>query len=175
MPVADPSVVQVPNPSVASPTSLVESGRIPMSVPTQKLAAPDIPGFHLHWFLGAPDNIHRALRAGYTFVEDHEVGLNNKDLAGGNQAMSGTDLGTRVSVVAGGTYDGSPNEAARLYLMKLPEELWKLDQEALSKRNKAIAAAIRGDGLVAPGADNSNRYRPDQEKLQKKTLFHEKN
>src|SRR5208282_2028680 len=110
------------NPSNEAPKTLVEKDRVPMSVPTQKLAAPDLPGYHLHWFLGAPDRLHFALKGGYTFVEDHEIGLNNKDLAGGDRISNGTDMGTRVSVSAGGTYENS-SEMARLYLMKLPLEL----------------------------------------------------
>jgi len=164
-----------PNPAQVASTTNAEPERIPMSLPTQRLSVPEIPGFHLHWFLGAPDRLMRARQAGYTFVEDHEVGLANRDIAGANLPIGGTDMGTRVSVVAGGTYEDSPMVAARLYLMKIPNELWEADQAALAQVNHRIAAAIRGEtGLTAPGQDNSNRYRPENELKQKQTLFHPK-
>ena len=38
-----------------------ERKRIPMSVPVQRLEAPDIPGHHLHWFVGSSERLQRAL------------------------------------------------------------------------------------------------------------------
>lgn len=160
------------NPAQPTPTTKVERKRIPMSAPTQRLSVPEIPGFHLHWFIGAPDRIQRALQGGYQFVEQIEVGLFDRDLAGGMGPSGGTDLGTRVSVIAGGTAENS-NEAQRLYLMKLPDDLWAEDQAALAKINENLAQAIRGDGIAPAGQDNSNRYRGDDSK-KRQTLFHPK-
>lgn len=144
----------------ANPANLPEKGtgareRIPMSMPVQKLAVPEIPGWHLHWMSGHPARIKQALRAGYSFVEEDEVDLNQVGLGNGPEGNGSNDLGTRVSVVAGGVDEKS--QANMLYLMKLPEELWLQDQAQLATRNDSIAAAIRGD-FQEPGGDNSNRY-----------------
>jgi hypothetical protein len=158
-----------------------EAGYIPMSVPRQRLAAPEIPGFHTHWFMGMPDRIHQAMQAGYTWVEQGEVDLANFDLAGDGRPIEGTDLGTRVSAVAGGLYEGTM-QPQRLYLMKIPEWLWDHHQKVLGDVNENIAAALRGErpaftttpqeGQSGRGHDFSHRYQPDPTK--KLTLFHKK-
>ena len=129
------------NPANAPEKRKREATRIPMSVPQLKLEVPEIPGFHLHWFLGS--NIHRAQRAGYTFVEDDEVDLVNMGLADDASRSGNTDLGSRVSAFAGGLVEGTP-EPQRLYLMKLPQELRDEDVLALEAVNERIAAALRG-------------------------------
>jgi hypothetical protein len=150
-----------------------------MNVPQQRLAAPEIPGYHTHWFTGEPARLERARQAGYTFVTKEEVGIFDPDLAGLHEGGSGTDLGSRVSVVAGGVYEGS-NVAQRLYLMKLPDALWAADLESMGKVNERIASALRGDGQnlithgTAPaGSDSTNTYRGEDAK-RKMTLFHRK-
>ena len=139
--------------------------RIPMSVPTRKLETPDLPGFHLHWISGEPDRVARASNAGYDFVQEHElpgyrVGFGDEAGIQGN-----SDLGTRISVVAGGT--GSDNQAARLYLMKLPQEYYEEDMAARDAEGQKVVDALRtnpnaqqGDPRNA-GGDASNRYIPD--------------
>jgi hypothetical protein len=98
------------NPASKSDTLTAERKRIPMSVPVQKLEAPDIPGYHLHWFTGTPERIQRALDAGYEFVDDAEAGLNNTTLGGTSTRTGNTDMGSRVSVVSGNEVglDGQP-------------------------------------------------------------------
>jgi hypothetical protein len=129
--------------------------RIPMSIPQRHLEVAEIPGYHTHWFLGS--RVPRALRAGYTFVtEDDGVELNNFDLAGDAQANGSTDLGTRFSVPA--AVGGDSDE--RLYLMKLPTELWEQDQAALEARNEVIAATLRGGG--DPGMNGGNPHDTSQ-------------
>ena len=137
--------------------------RIPMSVPQLRLEVPEIPGFHLHWFLGT--NVPRALRAGYTFVEDDEVDVANMGLADDASRSGNTDLGSRVSVFAGGLTEGT-TEPQRLYLMKLPQELRDEDMAQLEAANERIAAALRSGGNAnthgaAPeerGDDRAKRY-----------------
>lgn len=134
-------------------------GRIPMSLPQQKLAVPEIPGYHCHWMLGKHDRIAQALRAGYSFVDRGEVDMNTFGLADGADSDGSTDMGSRISHISGVTEQG--NEAQRLYLMKLPQELWEADQTVLAERNEGIAAILRGDkGFQSPEGDNSNRYVP---------------
>ena len=156
------------NPANTLEQKLHTKSRIPMSVPQQKLAAPEIPGYHCHWMLGTPSRLAQAQRAGYTFVETDEVDTNNFDLAGDPESAGSTDLGSRVSQVAGS--ETSPDgDAVRLYLMKLPQELWEEDQQVITDRNEQIAAGLRGDNAVEEG------YVPKSHKKSVADLFKRKN
>ncbi len=156
------------NPANKQDLKLETKKRIPMSVPQQNLEVSDIPGYHLHWFLTS--NVHRAQRAGYTFVTlEDGVDLNNFDLAGKAEDNGSSDLGSAFSVPAA---KGGDSEE-RLYLMKLPLEYWAEDQERLEARNEQIAAALRG-GRDASGGnpdDVSNRYIPNHMKNQMANMF----
>ena len=136
------------NPANETAKRVTEATRVPMSVPQMRLEIPAIPGFHLHWFLGR--NVPRAQQAGYEFVQPDEVALNQLGIAADREASGSSDMGTRVSVVAGGFVEGN-NEAERLYLMKLRQEWRDKDVAALEARNELIAAALRG-GKQAPNA-----------------------
>lgn len=117
--------------------TVTEQTRVPFSVPVARLAVPEIPGYHLHWFNGTPERVQRAQQGGYVFVEEHEVHLNNR-LLGGDTAESGnTDMGSRVSVVSGGEVDGT-GQPARMYLMKIKEEWWQADQAALTAEGSRL-------------------------------------
>jgi hypothetical protein len=139
------------NPANTPEKRVTEATRIPMSVPTLRLEIPPMEGFHLHWFLG--QNVARAQKAGYTFVEDDEVQMNDTSIAGGGNA----DLGSRVSAFAGGLIEGTV-EPQRLYLMKLPIEFRRQDEKALEAINDRVADQIRhgnasgGAGERAPEA-----------------------
>lgn len=146
---------QVNPANVPEKASLVaeERRRIPMSLPLQKLQVPAMPGYHLYWMRGTADRIAQAQRAGYEFVSEDEVSL-NQSLVGGDAKVSGnTDLGSRVSVIAGGRdFDGHGNPV-RLYLMKIKEEWWLEDQKVLQDRNEQVAESLRGPGL---GSENES-------------------
>lgn len=152
------------NPANASQKRVSEADRIPMSVPQLKLAVPDKPGWHRHWFVAK--NVARALKGGYTFVESEDVEVNNPDVAGAINSSGSTDMGSRVSMLAGGFMEGT-TEADRLYLMEIPQEWRDKDMSKLEQVNENIAAALRG-GLPIPGgtggapqetgADRSRRY-----------------
>jgi len=122
----------------------------PMSLPKERLNVPDIEGYHLHWFRGSPDRIARAKQAYYEFVTSDEVGLNNFDLGGDASQSGNTDMGTRVSVVAGDDLDNT-GQPSRLYLMKCRKELFEASQAILAERNESIATAIRG-GRIGEGS-----------------------
>lgn len=144
-----------------------EGSRIPMSLPILKLDVPEIPGYHLHWMRGDAARLNQAQRAGYTFVEQDEVDLVATGLADDANASGNTDLGTRVSISAGGNDEQGQNQ--RLYLMKLPLEYWEEDQKALEDRNEQIAAALRGgtpEGTAIEGA-----YIPEAHRKQVANLF----
>ncbi len=147
--------------NVAKDASATERKRIPMSVPVQKLECPDIPGFHLHWFNGTAARLQRALDGGYEFVDSREIQLNNVSLGGDSAASGNTDMGTRVSVVAGKQLapDGQP---LRMVLMKIRLEYYNEDQKLIEQRNDQVASSLMGGLLGAEGAadagETANRY-----------------
>lgn len=153
---------KTPNPASLPERSLPARTRIPMSVPQQKLAVPEIPGYHLHWMLGTEARLARARQGGYTFVEDHEVGVLSHGLANDSLGSGSTDMGSRVSVVAGGDTDAG-GQAVRLILMKIKQEWWEEDQKNLEKSSDALVAALRagqigvGEGGELP-EDQKHRY-----------------
>jgi len=158
---------QVLNPANKPAKAMEAKSRIPMSIPQQKLAVPEIPGFHLHWMAGNPARISQALRAGYKFVDNDEVDLTVTGLADDASKTGNSDLGSRVSVGSGLDERGEEN---RLYLMKIEEEFWQEDQKALEARNEQLAATIRGGSPNGAG-DTSNRYIPEAHRRGVENLF----
>lgn len=146
----------------SSPQRRVTSeNRIPMSLPNLKLAVPDMPGYYLYWHLGK--NIHwqngGALKAGYTYVDDEELDIEQKGVANAAAESGSTDLGSRISVVAGGTVSDDDLEPARLYLMKLPMEWHEADMAARTAGNEIIARSLRSGLVGAEGdPDKNKRY-----------------
>lgn len=134
------------NPASRNEKSAAERRRIPMSVPVQRLEAPDMPGFHLHWFVGTPERIQRALDGGYEFVDEKELKINNVSLGGDSTASGNTDMGSRVSVVSGQEV-GKDGQPTRLILMKIKQEWYEEDQRLVEERNEQVAAALRGGHL----------------------------
>lgn len=135
-----------------------ERKRIPMSTPVQKLEAPDIPGFHLHWFRSEPDRIARAQAAGYTFVDEQETAVNSVGLGNSSTRSGNTDLGSQVSVIAGGI--GKDGQPSRLILMKIPLEFYEEDQKIVANRNDQVADSILGGlaGNAGNPGDTSHQY-----------------
>ena len=145
------------NPANPRPVEAAKSERkrIPMSLPVPKLSVPDIPGYHLHWFLGDA-RCQRALQAGYEFVEQEETDLNDRGVAGGE----GRGMGSRVTL-HGGDVDQQGNAQA-LYLMKIREEYWQEDQKVLEAKSSSMLDALRVGEQANAGApsdsDMSHRY-----------------
>ena len=131
-----------------------ERKRIPMSVPVQKLEVPDMPGYHLHWFLGHADRIDRALEGGYEHVGEREVRMTASSLGGDTTASGNTDMGSRVSVISGSEI-GRDGQPIRLVLMKIKQEWYEEDQKILEGRNEHVASALRG-GLIGTEKDGPN-------------------
>lgn len=151
---------EVKNEATRREVTIAERKRIPMSVPVQRLEAPDIPGYHLHWFIGTQDRLQRALDGGYEFVDEREMKINSVGLGGDSTISGNTDMGSRVSVTSG-TEIGKDGQAVRLILMKIKQEWYEEDQKLVDSRNELIAASLRG-GLLgaeqdAPG-DVVHRY-----------------
>lgn len=149
------------NPANAPVREVPARTRIPMSVPQLKLALPELPGFHLHWMLGTPERIAQAKRAGYVFVESEEVNVTETGLANDAAGSGSSDMGSQVSVVAGGT--GPDGQPVRLILMKLKQEWWDEDQKSLEARSDALVDQLRSGRIDATQAgelqsDRRKRY-----------------
>src|ERR1700740_1782163 len=106
------------NPANAPEKRKQQVERVPMDVARLKLAGPEEEGVYRYWHLGK--NVPAALRAGYRFVDENEVEVEEFGLANDRAGNGSTDLGSRVSVSAGASGD---QEEERLYLMELPMEL----------------------------------------------------
>lgn len=148
------------NPSIALNKTKEERKRIPMSVPVQRLEAPDMPGFHLHWFRGDAERIQRAVDAGYEFVDPREILVNNVSLGGDSSLSGSTDMGSQVSIVSGQEV-GKDGQAMRLILMKQKQEWHEADMKITEARNEQVAAALRGGMIGAQNdraGDTQHRY-----------------
>ena len=111
-----------------------------------------IPGFKLYWF-DAKNGVRIAMaqRSGYTFVEKHEVLLND--------GLEGSDdLGTHVrkigNVFGGETDDGKPQY---MYLMKKP--LWLVDKHNVQMEsvNQKYEDMLRR-GLVSKNPQQDRQF-----------------
>lgn len=155
--VPSPSDEKEHNPSLSQEDRIADQAfqRIPMSAPMAKLTTPDIPGYHLHWINDYPGRINQAIRAGYQFVEQEEVHVNSRDIAGDRSEFGGTDLGTRVSIVVGTDDKG---KELRGYLMKIRSEWYTQDQSVIQDRIDGLYSAMREGKQNTGGSDGSNRY-----------------
>lgn len=148
------------NPANETKVSVIPDNYIPMSAPVQRLQVPQKEGFRRYWFRGDYNRLQRAQQAGYRFVDQSEVRVNNFDVGGSSTNSGSTDMGTRVSVLTGDEAgaDGQPN---RLYLMEIPEELYEHGQKLLQERNDSVAQAL-SSGLIGSDdesfADKKTRY-----------------
>lgn len=136
------------NPANPPKRAVTEATRIPMSLPQQRLEVPEIPGYYLYWFLA--ENVERAQRAGYEFVGPEEVQVVNSGIADDLSLSGSTDMGSRVSQIAGGLIEGTA-QPQRLYLMKLRQEWRDADAQKMAEENDKIARALRG-GINPDGA-----------------------
>jgi hypothetical protein len=112
-----------------------------------------IPGFHLHWLNDTAGRITQALDSGYEFVEPQEVG----GVSNSNVTNRNTDLGEKVRVLAGHDDQGLPLFA---YLMKIEQDWYDEDQQAVQGRNDKIDKAIRTGKIVGDGKDTDGFYLP---------------
>ena len=149
-----------------------ERKRIPMSVPVQRLEAPEIQGFHLHWFAGTPERLQRALDGGYEFVDEREMKINNVSLGGDSTRSGNTDMGSRVSVVSGQEV-GKDGQPTRLILMKIRQEWYEEDQKLVDEKNARVAQSLTNGSIGAENdraGDSQHRY-VDKARTQIPDLF----
>lgn len=137
------------NPANTEATVKGARKRIPMSVPYRKLEVPEIAGYHLHWIKSS--NIPRALQAFYEFVMNDEVPVNQRNPGMDSTVSGNTDLGAQISIAGGMDKEGRPE---RLHLMKLKEEYWREDRQAIDERNAGIMGQIfRGEKILGTERD----------------------
>lgn len=159
------------NPGVAPGKPVAERKRIPLSVPQRKLEVPEIPGYHLRWLRGTPARLAQAQNAGFEFVSEDEISLNNVALGGDATKAGNSDMGSRVSVIEGGDTDGQ-GQAVRMYLMKQKIEYKQEDDALIQARNDSVRDALVGQlgsgtiGMTGEGrppedaSDQAARYVP---------------
>jgi hypothetical protein len=157
-------------PGIETNKTAAERRRIPMSVPVRKLEAPEIPGYHLHWFRGTPDRLQQALNGGYEFVDNKEIVVNSVGLGSDTTVSGNTDMGSQVSVLAGGELD-SQHQPIRLVLMKIKQEWYEEDQKLVEDQSVRVAQALSGGLLGAESDRESNKRYVDKDKTSIPDLF----
>jgi hypothetical protein len=114
----------------------------------------EIEGYHLHIFNDTPGRIQQALDVGYEFVTPDEVGG-----VANNVVSRNTDLGDKIRFLVG---TGDKSEPMYAYLMKIRQEFYEEDQNALQAKNDLIDEAIRGGRLTGEGHSTDGFYRPKE-------------
>ena len=95
-----------------------------------------IEGYHLHIFNDSPGRIASAQSGGYEFVSPDEVGGTRENVVSRN-----TDVGDKVRFLVGRSEDGKEPQYA--YLMKVKQEWYEEDQQAVQAKVNATDDAIR--------------------------------
>ena len=135
-----------------------ERKRIPMSTPRLKLQVPDLPGYYLYWHLES--KVPQAIAAGYEFVLQDDLPVNQRGIGTDTQISGNADLGSHIRTPAGIGANGEPEYHV---LMKLREEWYREDQKANDTRNLSKLEGIFGKGDIAGSehvseADKAPRY-----------------
>jgi hypothetical protein len=134
------TISEVNNPAspVATVFGVTRESRVSMNVPTRKLETPELPGYHLHWFLRT--NIPPAIRAGYEYVEVKELPTMDKSIGGRPPGTNTEDLGgAQITHIAGLDEHGKTVE---LVLMKIRLEWYFDDQKQIAARNRSVLQMI---------------------------------
>lgn len=132
--------------NLVSEIARIRSLRRPLGAFAQKLALPERPGYHRHWFNDTPGRIDEAEANGWAFVRDRD----------------GKDPISRVV----GT--GRDNSALKAYAMELPAVLWQEDidakhAEAKSRIDGIKASPFRSKPGEAKAADKGKFYSPQED------------
>lgn len=146
-----------PNPATSADVEFDESKWVPMGSKSGRLKVPHKPGWHRHWFRTEPGRIERAMQAGYRFVDPAEISMIPQQIGGTPEQGGSTDLGSRVSVAAGGYADNG--QALRLYLMECPQHLYQRAQAMLqADTDHTVQALAAGRGGKDDYAEAGNSY-----------------
>jgi hypothetical protein len=158
------------NPANEKETRVLPEGYRPLSQPSMKLEVPHKKGYHRRWFNGTASRIARAHQAGWTFVDKDEAEVNNFDVGGDAKTDGNTDMGTRVSIISGEDRDKS-GQPARMYLMEIPDWLYKRGRQYQQEQNEGIARALREGSVGDVGEDSDTKHKYVNKKLSKLNLF----
>lgn len=151
------------NPANDRPVRVTDENRVSMSLPNLMLQVPEIPGYVMHWFADRPGRISRAMAAGYEFVAQDEVVINNFGLAADVADSGNTDMGSRVSV-HGGTDEKGGSE--RLYLMKIKQEWYDKDMKLREEASETIVDSLKAGMTGARSSEDvAKRYARGTENL----------
>lgn len=146
-----------PNPATSADVEFDESKWVPMGSKAGRLKVPEKPGWHRHWFRTEPGRIERAMQAGYRFVDPAEISMIPQQIGGTPEQGGSTDLGSRVSVAAGGFADNG--QALRLFLMECPMRLYERAKAMLqSDTDATVDALAAGRGGKDDYAEAGNSY-----------------
>ena len=110
----------------------------------------EIEGYHLHIFNDSPGRIAQALDVGYEFVTPDEVGGTAVNVVSRN-----TDIGDKVRFLVG---TGENNEPMYAYVMKIRQEFFEEDQNALQSKVDLVDEAIRGGKMTKEGHNTEGFY-----------------
>jgi len=126
------------------------AARIPMDAPVDKLSLSAIPGYHLHWINDVDGRIHRAILAGYEFINsDFEIGGKLVAVADKTGSCLTRDVGGGVTA----------------YAMMLENEYRAQDEAGkalkIAKRNASVYGEKNNEGFYDAGTvqENSQRKR----------------
>ena len=97
----------------------------------------EVPGHHLCW-MNDDGNVEKALESGYEFVSKHETEIEN------GVAPSNVDMTDRIKLKVGTLEGGAPLYA---YLMKIKNEWYEEDMNAIEQENRKIEEAIAGGNI----------------------------
>lgn len=119
--------------------------RIPMGIPSLKLALPELTGYVCRWINDQDDRLERAVNGGYEYVTRTECPqYGQAEVTPGN-----SDLGERVSRVVGTDRNSRP---MRAFLMKIKQEWYNEDQAAKTRELDRIDQAVaKGQVNAQPG------------------------
>src|SRR6218665_1837493 len=158
-----------PNPANDTET-FDEANWVPMSAPIARLQVPEKAGWHRHWFRNDPGRIERARQAGYQFVDPQEVNVVGKSIGGSPEQGGNSDLGSRVSIAAGGFADNG--QAQRLYLMECPIRLYNRNLAMLQADTDSTVRALNAGrgGSSDPSNGDKSYIRGDLPKLFQKKI-----
>jgi hypothetical protein len=106
-------------------------------------------GYHLRIFTDSNSRIQEALDSGYEFVKADEVGGVSENVVSRNG-----DLGEKVRFLVNPRALGNEQYG---YLMKIRNEWFEEDQDALQQKNNRIDASIRKGKVMG---DNPGFYSP---------------
>lgn len=146
-----------PSANPVSPNSISARSRTPFSgfvkkldigLPEDSVLRTD---YYLRWFNDTPGRVAAALRAGYDFVSQKEVLIDD------GLVRQNADLGEKVAALVGAKENGQPLMA---YLMKLPMK-FRLEDEARHEAELADIDSVIRRGLLGRAGEIKDSHGSD--------------